>query len=219
MWVECFTSSNSRSVISYLSEIAKYLLHGFVLLVFSSAVLYLYLSYNGYSMTLRFIVVFIYISGTEIAGGLINMILADVLWSVDGRFTTNNIFYQGVKVALPSQIFLAMLVIILPYQGPFIFMVSTVLYCIIIGILGVYVARKHSTKNTKTELKRTIPISIGTRGRCPTCGESFRYTSRDILDDGMVRCLSCHKPFFIESKEELMKKIGKFEADDSDTSM
>jgi len=170
-------------------------------------------------MTLRFIVVFIYISGTEIAGGLINMILADVLWSVDGRFTTNNIFYQGVKVALPSQIFLAMLVIILPYQGPFIFMVSTVLYCIIIGILGVYVARKHSTKNTETELKRTIPISIGTRGRCPTCGESFRYTSRDILDDGMVRCLSCHKPFFIESKEELMKKIGKFEADDSDTSM
>ena len=148
------------------------------------------------------------------------MALAEAFWSVDSRFAANDIFYHGVNVVLPSQILLALLLVILPYQGPFILVISICVSCFISGVLGVFVARKNATKKPETELKRTVPkLSIGTRGRCPTCGESFRYTSRDTLDNGMVRCLSCHQPFIIEFNEEMEEKIGKLELGHSDTDL
>jgi predicted Zn finger-like uncharacterized protein len=154
--------------------------------------------------------------------GVINMMISESIWSITLKSSGESWISQGFLIVLPTQILLLLfqsaiqiiltnLTITSLVYGLILFFV----YSVIFGFIGKTAAMRYIENvpdNSPTVRQEAIQFK-GTRGRCPSCGESFRYSNENISDEGTVKCLNCKHIFYIEPKEELLRKLGKQQKD------
>jgi predicted Zn finger-like uncharacterized protein len=200
-----------------LSDLSNYFLHGVVLFCIGFVAMLTYA--NPYYMWSFHEVIIYYIIISIIlifVLGIINTALADLLWSFNTKSNKDTWVLQGLIIILP------ILLLQIPFFGalspdlPFPPNITIVLVLVMFfsfsfffGLLGVSVAKRYrETSFTKEEGQKqyTLPIN-GTRGRCPSCGASYKYTRNQISEDKTVRCLDCGHIFYIEPAEELQLNL------------
>jgi len=155
---------------------------------------------------------------------MINMMISEPLWSLTLKSNVESWITQGFLIVFPTQILLLAFQWVIQFisENPTITLlifglVLFFVYSIIFGIIGNAAARKYIENESENHITASQkPTSLdGTRGRCPSCGESFRYLIRDISEEGTVKCLNCKNTFYIETTEELLRKLGQYRKDDS----
>ena len=206
------------------SNLANYFLQGIILFTISYILFWIQLN-PFYWFWSSLLVINMTISiFLLIVIGMINMMISESLWSLTLRSNVESWIAQGFLIALPTQILLLLFqyVIQLISTYPTITFVIYGLilffgYSVIFGFIGNIAARKYienEPDHRTTAVQKSLSFK-GTRGRCPSCGESFRYLIQDISDEGIVKCLNCKRAFYIEPTEELLRKLGKYQVDDS----
>ena len=211
------------------SQFSKYFLHGFVLFIISYLVfLYQITPFTWrFSYFILFSVIFSFVFLTIM--GILNMVIAESVWSLDIKSNLGDWITQGFMVVLPTQIllipFYPMINMILSLPNRIMAFLAFILlffvYTPIFGYIGLTAARMYEEKDTYLSRrgKHQLETFIGTRAKCTFCGESHRYPRSEISDEGIVRCSSCGHTFSIEPNEELLKKLGESKEKKSKTNL
>lgn len=200
----------------------NYFLHGFVLLVVSYLV---FLSQvTPFTWHFSYFIVFSVLFSIVLLTimGILNMVIAESVWSLNVKSNLGDWIIQGFIVVLPTQILLI----------PFYYMINMILsslsnliiaflefillffgYTFIFGYIGLKAAGMYTEGETyqRKRGKHQQETFTDTRARCTFCGESYRYPLSEISHEGIVRCLNCGRTFSIEPNEELLKKLRKFQ--------
>jgi len=148
--------------------------------------------------------------------GIINVASSEYLWSLNCRSNIENWIVQGFLVFIPTQILLMPFtdIIISSYSlpGPLVFLaaIGVLGYMVVFGYIGRAVAKVYTEKDSyqQTHRKPGSPMIRETRGRCPSCGESYRYSTHDFSSESTVKCFNCGHTFYLEPTEELQKKLN-----------
>jgi predicted Zn finger-like uncharacterized protein len=206
-----------------ISNLTNYFLHGLVLFVISYVVSSVQLSPYYWAWSNLLVANVIGIVWLLVIMGILNTVIAESLWSLNVRSDGANSIAQGFLITLPTQL------LILPFYtvsqilassyslaSMVSFTVLLAVYIMIFGFIGRSAAGRFVEMTSKeiTAKQRAQPL-MGTRARCPNCGESLRYSNQDISDERTVRCHNCKQVFPIEPTQELLKKATEMRDDET----
>jgi hypothetical protein len=157
--------------------------------------------------------------------GAANITATRYLWSYNCNSNWRAWMMQGLIIVVITQLLL------LPFPTAYAILTSTQLwiaplllilfmmdYLILFGLIGKVVARGYIEPRPyrREMVNQKKPTSlVGTRARCPHCLASHKYHDGEIDENGVVNCLTCNRPFYVESISILMNKIGEKEDSNS----
>jgi hypothetical protein len=206
-----------------ISSLTNYFLHGLVLFVISYVVSSVQLSPYYWAWSNLLVANIIGIVWLLVIMGIVNTVITESLWSLNARSDVGNWIAQGFLIALPTQLLILQFYAvsqILASSYSLASMVSfTVLlavYIMIFGFIGRSAAGRFAEMTSKeiTAKQRVEPL-MGTRARCPNCGESLRYSNQDISNERTVMCHNFKQVFPIEPTQELLKKVKEMRDDET----
>ncbi|MFW9843823.1 MAG: hypothetical protein ACFFEV_04545, partial [Candidatus Thorarchaeota archaeon] len=191
--------------------------HGFTLFLLSFMLFVM--QSTGYYWNFSSFLVFnaIIVIGVLMILGVANMVISEVLWSINTLGKGESWLLQGFLILIPTQFLLV------PYSNilyqlsqmstyyNFVYAgILFLVYLLIFGGIGRSVASRYQEKDSrKSEHRKTSrPIEIGTtRSACTKCGSSHEYYDKNISQNGTVKCYTCGKEFPISSTTDLLSKL------------
>ena len=200
---------------SYAGRLAYYIVHGFILMIISTAFWCIQVIYpNPRVLGIWAFGVPLFVLVTMILG-LLNSIIEELMWHINLRRGNDVLLFQGLKILVPTQLlyyaFPVLLIMASSYDAVtrvLLWEVLILIYCIFFGIIGKTIADQYQEIPKRKRIRRYRP-SKGTRSVCTRCGASHIYPEKAISQNNTVRCYTCGKEFIISSTEKLLENVEK----------
>ena len=145
------------------------------------------------------------------------MIVTEYIWGITGNSSVENWIVQGIIILIPTQLLMMsfysflLTIYIMPEISLKLILITIIFlaYFAAFDFIGAKVGSKYQEIHAPPEglIEKTPARFRETKGRCPKCGESFRYSSHDFSPASTVRCLNCHNEFYLESDDLLLRKV------------